>query len=144
MHTIKRLTVLLAGMLLANGAFATYPMLDLIEHNGKYYPLAFYTNPPSNPKLLEWERNLPWCSAFGQGRPVYKVEANQIFIIKFRGCGTELSVSEAYDSADPKLLATWLDGKYDVALGSCNGGWDPAKESFFVKQGELVKFVTTP
>lgn len=138
---------LLAVLVLAcssNVAMATCPLLDLVEYQGKTYPLAQYTNPPSSPKVSSWIRGLPWCSAPGQGRAVYRVDGDKVFLVKFRGCGSELNVSDAYEQSESKMPASWLTGKLDVALGNCIGGWDPAKESFVVRSGELVEFVKVP
>ena len=124
----------------SQSVFATCPLLDLIEHQGKTYGLAQWTYTPSNEKVSNWIRNLPWCSAIGQGRAVYSVKEGKVFLVKFRGCGSELPVSEAFSQAEPTLLAIWLTGKIDVAKGNCNGGWDPATEYFVVDKGQLVKF----
>ena len=125
---------------LTNSAFATCPLLDTIEYRGKTYPLAKWTNAPQNEKVRDWINKLPSCSAIGQGRAVYRVEGDKILLMMFRGCGAELSVSEAFSQSGPVTLATWLTGKIDVARGRCMGGWDPATEYFIVENGRLVKF----
>jgi len=132
---------LLTAISVANSALATCPQLDTVEHEGKVYSLARYTSPPYSQKVDDWVNNLPWCSAPGHGRAGYRVEGNQIFLVKFSGCIATLSVSDAFSQLEPKKLATWLNGKLDVALGNCNGGWDPAKEYFIVNQGTLIEFV---
>ena len=124
-----------------NTAIATCPLLDVIEYQGKTYGLATYTNPPGSSKVSAWIKRLPPCSAPGQGRASYRIDGDKVFLVKFWSCGSELTVSDAYEQSEPKLFASWLTGKLDVALGSCNGGWDPAKESFVVKSGELIEFV---
>jgi hypothetical protein len=126
-------------------AIATCPLLDVIEYQGKTYSLATYTNPPGSSKVSAWIRGLsPHCSARGQGRASYRIDGNKVFLVKFWGCGSELTVSDAYGQSEPKLFASWLTGKLDVALGNCHGGWDPAKESFVVKNGDLAEFVKVP
>lgn len=144
MTRIKHALAILISVLLVDGAMATCPLLDLVEYKGKTYPLAIETNPPPSQRLSEWRFSLLSCSAPGQGRPVYRIEGDQVFLLKFRGCGAELSVAEAYERSEKQRLATWLNGTLDVALGKCTGGWDPAKESFVVEQGRFVRFVERP
>ena len=139
-----RLCVFLFATLATTNAIATCPLLDLVVYQGKNYPLAGYTKPPRNRKIEEWVSTLPSCSAPGQGRAVYEIDGKNIFLVKFRSCSSELSVTDAYGTVGLKIPAEWLDGKFDVALGSCHGGWDRAKESFIVKEGALVEFLKTP
>lgn len=139
-----RFCVFLLATLATTSAMATCPLLDLMVYNGKDYPLAGYTKPPRNQKIDEWVSALPSCSAPGQGRAIYEIDGKTIFLVKFRSCSSELNVSDAYGTTELKIPAKWLDGKFDVALGSCHGGWDPAKESFIVKEGALVEFLKTP
>ncbi len=140
----RRLLAFLVITCSTNFAIATCPLLDLMDYQGETYRLARYTNPPWNPKVSAWARDLPQCSAPGQGRAHYRVDGDKVFLVKFWGCGAELSVSDAFGQSDSKMLASWLTGKLDVALGNCNGGWDPAKESFVVKSGELTEFMRVP
>lgn len=137
---------LLIGLLVAffatASANATCPLLDVVVYEGKSFPLASYTSPPSTEKISSWVRGLPECSASGQGRAVYRVDGKEIFLEKFGGCGVELSALDAYGRAE--VPAVWLNGKFDVARGNCNGGWDPAKESFVAERGQLLQFLKTP
>ena len=137
---IKAITTFLANIALTNCAFATCPLLDTIEYQGEKYGLATWTITPSNEKVREWIAHLPWCSAPGQGRAVYRVESGQVFLTAFRGCGSTLPVSDAFSQSGPRTLATWLNGKFDVAKGNCMGGWDPATEWFVVEKGSLIEF----
>ena len=138
-----RSLALLVGIFSGEFATATCPMLDIMEYQGRIYSLARYTSPPSSSKVDDWMRGLPSCSASGQGRASYRVEGEQVFLVEFFGCGTKLSASEAYGTSESRVFASWLSGKMDVALGSCNGGWDPAKEAFVLEQGKLVEFQKT-
>jgi hypothetical protein len=128
----------------ASAALATCPLLDNIEYRGKVYSLARYTNPPFSQKAMEWVRSLPPCSAIGQGRAFYRIDGDKVFLTKYTGCASALSVADAFEQQEPQLLATWLSGKIDVALGRCNGGWDPAKESFVIENGKLIEFIKLP
>lgn len=135
--------LLLISVVLANNASATCPLLDTIEHQGKVYPLASWTNAPHNKKVSEWIENLPQCSAIGQGRAAYRVEDGKVFLIEFYGCGSKLSASAAFSQSEPTVMAIWLTGKIDVARGRCTGGWDPATEYFVVENGRLIEFHQT-
>jgi hypothetical protein len=137
---LRAFATFLIAVALTNSAFATCPLLDTIEYRGKAYPLAKWTNAPHNEKVNEWIKSLPLCSAMGQGRAVYRIEDDKVFLIMFSGCGPKLSVSEAFSQPEPVTLATWLNGRIDVARGSCMGGWDPAAEYFVVENGRLVEF----
>lgn len=139
-----RLCLLLLSICFTGQAMATCPLLDVVKYEGETYPLAKYTSPPWNRKIGDWVRALPGCSAPGQGRAGYQIEGNRVFLVEFWGCGSKLSVADAYEIPESKVLATWADGKIDVARGRCHGGWDPAKESFIVKEGVLVEFVKLP
>jgi hypothetical protein len=140
----KILLFFVVALCFAKGANATCPLLDTVEYEGKVFALAHWTNAPVNGKVNEWRRALPHCSAMGQGRAVYRIENGEIFLTMFRGCSATLSVSEAYSQPEPKILATWLSGRLDVARGPCTGGWDHAKEYFRVREGRLLEFVQSP
>jgi hypothetical protein len=121
---------------------ATCPLLDIIEYQGKSYPLALETEPPVNETIRQWVRGIGHCSAINQGRPIYSLINNQVILRAYRGCAAELSVLAAFPDDSHPVLASWLNGKIPVARGSCYGGWEPATQVFVIEHGKLIEFIS--
>src|SRR2546421_2159941 len=76
-------------LLLSNAIGATCPMFDRIELEGKQLMIYKNTEFPKSAEYTAWWRGLPRCSAANQGRAVYRVVDNKIYLTGFSSCNRE-------------------------------------------------------
>ena len=98
-------------------AAATCPMFDSLRYGELDLAIHKNTNFPESPAYAQWAREWPFCSAVNQGRAVYAIDGNKVFLVGFRACGLEKKATDIYPGTTNRVLATWLNGELQAYGG---------------------------
>lgn len=94
----------LIGLLLcfALPAQATCSLSEHLIYQDKHLIVSPETHFPRTPQYDNWVANLSGCSADNQGRPIYQIFDNEIFLVNFNSCAAgQVDLRKIY----PDLLA---------------------------------------
>jgi hypothetical protein len=139
--------LLLVGVALP--AAATCPMFDSVRYQDLDLTIHKNTNFPESSAYSQWARTWSFCSAINQGRAVYGVAENKVFLLGFRACGSERAAVDIYPGATDRVAASWLNGELEAYGGksSCLSGMCPigdTKFTFTVQDGVVTSVRNEP
>ena len=154
MNARSSLMALLAmlGNLIALPALATCPFFDRISVDGQWLTIRNPTSFPRSAEDAAWLRTLRRCSAAHQGRALYRVAGDTVYLTGFAACFNNRplpQLSELYPGAGDRIVAEWLSGPITAFGGReiCASHWCPVYDTQSVLQvdkGKLVGITTAP
>lgn len=113
-YLVTRYVAIAAALLLASlPSYATKPLMDLIEYDGRATIVWPDDKPwldlPRNERLAELQRGQR-CSAIGGPRAKWRLADDQLWLVGLFKCGGDIPLESVYGGNGEPILATWITG----------------------------------